>query len=190
MTLKDWGMAYRNGTYVAFDGLGTTDPTKGDIKYFNLLKRWNTSRDFNFSDSHRKTYQVLDLSTKITLQTRLSERLRHSKNMVLILTTKTRHNREMLNYEIKRAVELRLPIIVCYPEVKQPIFNPQAYSSYWPKSLADGIECGKAQCIHVPFKRALISDALSQFSLHAKEKLGPLNYYRKDAYDFLNVKWT
>ena len=182
-------MAYRNGTYVAFDGLDTTNPTVGDIKYFNLLKRWNTSRDFSFSDSHKKTYRVLDLSTKLTLQSRLSERLRHSKNMVLILTTKTRHDREMLNYEIRKAVELGLPIIVCYPEVKQPIFNPIAYSSYWPKALAEGIKSNKAQCIHVPFRKALISDALFQFSLHAKEKLGPLNYYHKGAYDDLNVTW-
>lgn len=183
-------MAYRNGTYVAFDGLGTTNPTEGDIKYFNLLKRWNTSAEFRFSDSHKKTYQVWDTSSKLTLQARLSERLRHSKNMILILTTKTRHDREMLNYEIRRAIEMELPIIICYPEVKQPIFNPENYSGYWPKSLIDGVKSGKAQCIHMPFKKALISDALSQFSLHTNEKLSPLNYYRKDAYDFLNITWT
>ena len=26
-------MAYRNGTYVAFDGQGTTNPTQSDLKY-------------------------------------------------------------------------------------------------------------------------------------------------------------
>ena len=30
-------MAYRNGTYIAFDGQGTTSPDESDIKYFNLL---------------------------------------------------------------------------------------------------------------------------------------------------------
>ena len=34
-------MAYRNGTYVAFHAGGVTDPTKSDIKYYNLLKSWD-----------------------------------------------------------------------------------------------------------------------------------------------------
>ena len=37
-------MAYRNGTYIAFDGQGTTDPTKSDMKYYGLLQRWNSSK--------------------------------------------------------------------------------------------------------------------------------------------------
>lgn len=50
-------MTYRSGTHVAFDGNGTTNPTKGDMKYFGLLWSWNTSTktDFTFSDSHKKT---------------------------------------------------------------------------------------------------------------------------------------
>ena len=61
-------MAYRNGTYVAFNGCGTRKPTNSDIKYFNLLKAWNgnENNDFNFVDSHQKTYSVLDTSTKKT----------------------------------------------------------------------------------------------------------------------------
>lgn len=31
-------MAYRNGTYVAFDGNGQNDPTKGDLKYLGILR--------------------------------------------------------------------------------------------------------------------------------------------------------
>ena len=66
-------MAYRNGTYVAFDGNGTTDPTKSDMKYYVLLQSWNTSKnfDFTFSDSHKKTYSVRDTSSIRTLQARL-----------------------------------------------------------------------------------------------------------------------
>jgi hypothetical protein len=59
-------MAYRSGAYVAFDGNGTTDPTKGDMKYYGLLQSWNASNKFylQFSDSHKKTYQVKDTSLK------------------------------------------------------------------------------------------------------------------------------
>ena len=54
----------RTGTYVAFDGQGSTDPTESDIHYFNLLKAWNKSGsiDFRFTNSHEKTYQVRDSS--------------------------------------------------------------------------------------------------------------------------------
>lgn len=59
----------RTGTYVAFDGQGSTDPTESDIHYFNLLKAWNKSGsiDFRFTNSHEKTYQVRDSSSKATL---------------------------------------------------------------------------------------------------------------------------
>ena len=50
-------MSYRNGTYVAFDGNDTTDPTKSDMKYYGLLQSWNSNKniEFSFSDSHKKT---------------------------------------------------------------------------------------------------------------------------------------
>ena len=53
-------MAYRNGTYIAFDGNDTTDPTRSDMKYYGLLQAWNKDRNntLSFSDSHKKTYQV------------------------------------------------------------------------------------------------------------------------------------
>ena len=55
-------MSYRNGTYIAFDGNDTTDPTKSDMKYYGLLQAWNKSKNYTltFSDSHKKTYQVSD----------------------------------------------------------------------------------------------------------------------------------
>lgn len=106
-------MSYRNGTYVAFDGNATTDPSKGDMKYYGLLQRWNTSMDFElkFSDSHKKTYQVRDTSLTRTLQARLLERMRSSKNMLLIISKDTNWDRGMLNFEIERAVDVfNLPL--------------------------------------------------------------------------------
>ena len=177
-------MAYRNGTYVAFDGLGTTNPTEGDIKYFNLLKFWKiqSSTDFIFSDSHKKTNQVKDNTTKEHLKKVLRERLRHSKNMILILTDNTRSDRELLNYEIKKAIELGLPIIVCYASVQCPIYDPILLKHYWPHELRIGIENGTAKCIHIPFKKLPIFDAVSQFSIHCKNVLNSYSFYRLDAY--------
>lgn len=177
-------MAYRNGTYVAFDGLGTTNPTEGDIKYFNLLKFWKTqsSTDFIFSDSHKKTNQVKDNTTKEHLKRVLRERLSHSKNMILILTDNTRSDRELLNYEIKKAIELGLPIVVCYASVLSPIYDPSVLRRYWPQELRVGIETGAAKCIHIPFKKLPIFDAVGQFSIHKKSDLDSYSFYSQNAY--------
>lgn len=74
-------MAYRNGTYIAFDGQGKTDPTQSDLKYLGLLRSWdkNSNFDFHFIDSHKKTAAVLDSSLRKTLENRLMERMRNSK---------------------------------------------------------------------------------------------------------------
>lgn len=177
-------MAYRNGTYVAFDGLGTTSPILGDIKYFNLLKGWkvNNSADFIFSDSHKKTNQVRDYATMNYLKSVLRTRFSHSKNMIIILTDNTRPDRELLNYEIKKAIELGLPIIVCYASVQQPIHRTTFLEGYWPHELRVGIENNTAKCIHIPFKKPPIFDAVAQFSVNKKNDLHALTVYSQSAY--------
>ncbi|MNW46834.1 hypothetical protein D3C74_241470 [compost metagenome] len=121
-------MAYRNGTYVAFDGNGSTNPTEGDLKYYGLLRSWNKSSKNNltFSDSHLKTYQVKDSSLIETLKSRLLERMKNSKNMLLVITKDTNWNRGMLNFEIEKAVDYyKLPLIVSYTGYDY-ILNPSA----------------------------------------------------------------
>ncbi len=177
-------MAYRNGIYVAFDGLGTTSPILGDIKYFNLLKLWKAknSTEFIFSDSHQKTNQVRDNTTKEYLKSVLRRRLSNSKSIILILTDNTRPDRELLNYEIKKAVELSLPIIVCYASIDRPIYRPELLEHYWPNALRAAIENGTAQCMHIPFKRRPIFDAVAQFSVNNKNNLDSYSFYSQDAY--------
>lgn len=179
-------MAYRNGTYVAFDGNGTTNPTEGDMKYYGLLQNWNKSRNFelNFSDSHKKTYQVKDTSKEEVLKSRLLERMRNSKNMLLIISDDTNWDRGLLNFEIEKAVDYyKLPIIVTYTGY-QYILNPEGLENKWPKALYKRIKDGTAKCIHIPFKEKVISSAISQFSIHNEEdKLtSSLHYYSKAAY--------
>lgn len=180
-------MGYRNGTYVAFDGQDTTIPYESDIQYFNLLKAWKGhSNDFKFSDSHKKTYSVKDSSQKDTLKRRLRERLNESKNFILILSNDTRNDREMLNYEIDVAIELGLPIIACYVGFEK-ILAPADLYSYWPDSLNSAIKAKTVRCIHIPFKKAPILDAISQFSIHSENSLGSLSYYSDSAYKAFGI---
>lgn len=180
-------MSYRNGTYVAFDGNGTTDPSKGDLKYYGLLRLWNNSNNFqlNFSDSHLKTYQVKDQSSIITLKSRLLTRMRNSKNMLLIISKDTNFDRGMLNFEIEKAVDYyKIPIIVAYTGYNY-ILNPEALRNSWPKALKERIEDCTARCIHIPFREKVISSAINQFSIHSTGNnilTSPLDYYSVDAY--------
>ncbi|WP_042167662.1 TIR domain-containing protein [Paenibacillus gorillae] len=179
-------MAYRNGTYVAFDGNATTNPTEGDMKYYGLLQNWNASNKFelSFSDSHKKTYQVRDNSTIKTLQSRLLDRMKNSKNMLLIISKDTNWDRGMLNFEIEKAIEYyNIPIIVTYPGFMS-ILHPASHKNKWPKALNERIENKTAKCIHIPFKEKAIAAAVSQFSIHNKEDelTLPLHYYSEETY--------
>ncbi|MBX9179681.1 MAG: TIR domain-containing protein [Paraclostridium sordellii] len=178
-------MSYRNGTYVAFDGNGTTNPTEGDMKYYGLLQKWNLDKKFSlkFSDSHKKTYRVKDTSLEKTLKDRLLERMRKSKQMLLIISEDTNWDRGMLNFEIEKAVEFyKIPIIVAYAKHER-ILNPKQLEELWPKALHERINNNTAKCIHIPFKRVVIEDALLQFDVHNDNLNGALCYYEPSAYD-------
>lgn len=177
-------MAYRSGTYVAFDGLGETDPTKSDFKYFAIMKAWdaNGSIDFKITDSHEKTEAVRDTSKRRTLEARIQERLRNSKNMVVVLSSDTRKSGSMLSYEIEQAVDnYKLPLIISYVGYLN-IRNVDACSKYWLNVLSWRISNGAAKAIHVPFKKEPTLDAISQFSTNNKMPSGSKNYYSDDIY--------
>ena len=94
-------MSNRTGTYVAFDGLGETDPTKSDFKYYATIQAWSANKNIAFSitNSHEKTDAVRDTSKRATLYSRIQERLRASKNMLVILTKNTRYTGSVLTYD-------------------------------------------------------------------------------------------
>jgi hypothetical protein len=182
-------MPYRNGTYVAFHAEGTNVPIDTDFKYYNLLKAWTEKRDDDFSmiDSHEKGGAVRDSSKKKTLELRLKERLRNSRNMILIIGDTTKNDIDWVPMEIEYAVDTcDIPIIAAYPEYEY-IMNPNGLSSLWPKALKDRIENGTASVIHVPFKKEPLKDAISQFDHENKPKGGGLGFYSKEAYHSFGI---
>ena len=179
-------MAYRNGTYVAFHANGTNIPGKSDMDYYNLMKAWSakTDDDFTMINSHDKASSVRDSSKKATLRASLQERLRNSKNMVLIIGETTRLDTDWVPFEIQQAVDsYKIPIIAAYTEYTS-ILAPAELSQWWPKALADRINNQTAMAIHIPFKKEPLKAAIDQFD-HDNLPSGPLNYYSREAY----VKW-
>lgn len=179
-------MAYRNGSYVAFHANGTNIPGgKSDIDYYNLLKAWSakTSDDFTMCNSHEKTAAVRDTSSSERLMSVLRERLKNSKNMVLIIGTTTKLDDDWIPFEISEAVDkFKIPIIATYTNISVPIRDPSLYKSRWPVALATRISAGTASVIHIPFKKAALLDAIGQFNPNKLPKRNGLSIYSDAAY--------
>ena len=177
-------MHYRTGTYVAFDGLGESDPSKSDFRYYATLQAWDANKDIDFklTNSHEKTYAVRDDSLLATLKARICERLSQSKNMIVVLSEDTRKSGSMLSYEIEKAVDVyKLPLIIAYPGFKS-ILKVDRHRSVWPKVLCSRIDDGTARAIHVPFKKEPILDAIDQFTVQDSSLTNGKNYYCIEAY--------
>ena len=153
------------------------------MKYYSLLLAWHKDSDnnFHFVNSHDKAASVRDTSRRATLRNVLAERLRNSKNMVLILGQTTRFDTDWVPFEISYAVDsCAIPIIAAYPGYDS-IQGPAELAPFWPLALAERIQSGAARVIHIPFRQAPLTDAVSQFT-HEAPPNGSLSYYSRDAY--------
>ncbi len=179
-------MAYRSGTYVAFHADGNKIPGgKSDIDYYNLLCAWDAHRnhEFRLVNSHEKASAVRDSSKKATLRASLLERLRNSRNMILIVGETTCLDTDWVPFEIEKAIDVyRIPIIVAYTVYTGAIRKPLALSVHWPPALTVRIKNGMANAIHVPFKQAPLYDAIGQFSHDNLPKGGGLGIYDDASY--------
>jgi len=183
-------MAYRNGTYVAFHAAGTSRPGKSDMDYYNLMKAWTakTDDDFTMINSHDKASAVRDTSLRATLRRSLLERLRNSKNMVLIIGETTYQDTDWVPFEIEQAIDTyKIPIIAAYTVYETAIRNPKALSNYWPNALKMRINNETANVIHIPFKKETLKDAICQFSHESPPKGKGLGIYDDAAYKTFGI---
>jgi len=179
-------MSYRSGTYIAFHAAGNNIPGgKSDIDYYNLLCAWdsNKNHDFKIVNSHEKASAVRDSSKKTTLRASLLERLRNSRNMVLIIGETARFDTDWVPFEVETAIDgYRIPIIVAYTVFSNAIRNPRALSGYWPPALKSRIDNRTASAVHVPFKQAPLYAAIDQFSHDNLPNGGGLGIYDDPSY--------
>lgn len=175
-------MNYKNSNYAAFY---VAEPfslsslrayaTK-DFCYYNMLRAWKgEDLSFPFNDAHAKTYSVRDGSDwEKTLKPRLRERLRCSKNIILFLSSNTKCS-HALQEEISYGAELRLPIIVVYPELGNNDIVQSGNLSLKVQLLWDKLEplrmaMNKVPTIHIPMKKDYIQRALSDPELTIQGK--------------------
>lgn len=183
-------MSYRSGNYTAFYVAEPFSPSAlgahatKDFCYYNLLKSWKgKDPSFPFVDSHEKTYSVRDNSDwETTLKPRLRERLRASKNILLILSSNTvnsRALREEIDYGIN---DQGLPVIVIYPEfqTKEGLLSNGSLNSdvvaLWSKLPIFRDSMGKVATLHVPMNQGLITSALNDQDFVLGTTLAPKIY--------------
>ena len=195
-------MPYRNSNYAAFyvDESQINKYTGAhfarDFCYYQLLKSWKREDgSFSFIDAHGKTYNVRNGSDwETTLKPRLHERLRISKNIILILSDATVQS-QALKEEIEYGIDVcALPVIVAYPEMDFVGCGNQLS----PRAIArwENLPCFKERAkniptAHVPFKKVLIEKALSdpRFSVCSKSEnctVGLNSKYEFELNQFVN----
>ncbi len=164
-------MAYRNKTYVIFDG-------DNDMWAYAYMKGWksNENLDFNFHDAH--DLSPLDRASEETAYGRLRERFSDAKQVVVLIGETTKNLRRFVRWELHIALDLSLPIIAVNLNG-----NRKMDAERCPAILRD------EYVVHVPFKAAIVQHALDKFPAEfAKrgDKQGP-RYYPEDVYEKLGL---
>jgi len=167
-------MAYKNKTYIAFDG-------DTDMQYYRTLQMWKERSDINFDfyDAHDLNTSR-DTSLTDSIKNQLRVRFENSKLFMILVGEKTKWNRKFIPWEIEQALTRDLPIIVVNING-----NRQKNDDYCPMSLRDVL------AVHIPFKAAIMQYAFEDWpsshnSYKAQDKTGDY-YYKDEVYKRLGI---
>ncbi len=170
-------MAYRNKTYLCFDG-------DNDIHYFYLMKAWHHNqrdffKDFSFFDAHEINY-ARDTSKEESIKRQLSERLANTNLFVILIGEQTKFLYKFVRWEIEQAINQQIPIVAINLNGKRemdinrcpPLIQPQI-------------------ALHISFNQKIIEKALSEWvSLNTQYKSQGKSgafYYRPEIYSQLGL---
>jgi len=161
-------MAYRNKTYVAFDG-------DNDMRYYNLLKAWrdNDNIDFGLLDAH-DINDARDTSQTESIRAQLRERLQNSKVMLLLVGENTARLTRFVKWEIDYAHKIDLPIIVA---------NLNKKRSYDASRCPAAVLDDNVYTVHISYERDIIKYAIDNFpdEYRGNKKEGDAKRYYADS---------
>ena len=105
-------MAYKNKTYVAFDG-------DNDMWAYAFMKGWDSREhiDFNFDDAHNIRELTSRAQDETYIKSVLRERLRNSKQFILLVGESTKYLRKYVQWEIELAIELDIKKFTVYTTI-------------------------------------------------------------------------
>lgn len=98
-------MAYRNKTYICFDG-------DTDMRYYRLMTAWAENERFSFSFYNAHDLNTArDSSQEQSIKRQLRERFANSKLFIVLIGEKTKFLTKFVKWEMEVALRLDLPII-------------------------------------------------------------------------------
>lgn len=167
-------MAYRNKTYVCFDG-------DNDMHYYRLMQAWhqNDNSTFSFYNAH-DINSARDSSQEASIKRQLRERLNNSKVLVVLIGESTRYLTKFVRWEMEQALDLDLPVIgVNLNGMRQQ--DPDLC----PPVIRDEL------AVYVSFNASIMQHALENWpanhaSLRTQGKTGAF-YYNADLYRRLGL---
>ncbi|GGD10811.1 TIR domain-containing protein [Hyunsoonleella pacifica] len=148
-------MAYRNKTYVIFDG-------DNDMWAYARMKGWKALKniDFNFIDAHDLKPLTKQAKSEDYIKGRLSERLKNAKQVIVLVGEKTKNLYRFVRWEIQQSINLDLPIVVANLNKEREI---------------DGVLCPAilkgANAMHISFRMKMIKHALDDWPPYYKSSV-------------------
>jgi hypothetical protein len=146
-------MAYRNKTYICFDG-------DTDMSYYRLMTAWHANQKFSFEFQNAHDLNTArDSSQEESVKRQLRERFANSRDFIVLIGEKTKLLRKFVAWEMEVAVKLGLPIIGVN------LNGSRERDGRCPAAIQDQL------AIYVPFGAKIIEHALENWpASHAKYK--------------------
>lgn len=166
-------MAYRNKTYVCFDG-------DNDMNYYRLMTAWkaNDNTPFNFHNAHDLN-TARDTSAEESIKRQLRERFANSKLLIVLIGENTRYLTKFVKWEMEVALKLNLPI------VGVNLNGEREQTGLCPSAIKDEL------AIYVSFQMKIIQYAMDNWpASHQKHKSNGVTgnrYYLDSVYKQLGL---
>lgn len=166
-------MAYRNKTYICFDG-------DTDMSYYRLMQAWDANKKFSFEFLNAHDLNTArDTSEEESIKRQLRERFANSSEFVVLIGERTKLLRKFVQWEMEVALRLGLPIIAVN------LNGARERDDRCPPAIRDEL------AIFVPFGPTIIEYALenwptSHASYKASNKSGSF-HYKNSVYESLGL---
>lgn len=165
-------MAYRNKTYICFDG-------DTDMKYYRLMTAWaaNERYSFDFHNAHDLN-TASDTSQEESIKRQLMERLKNSKVFIVLVGEKTKLLTKFVKWELEVAQRIGIPIIAVN------LNGSRMRDEFCPPAIRDSL------AVFVSFHQKIIEHAMANWPNTALEKKaeGGSFYYSDHVYAGLGLQ--
>lgn len=153
-------MAYRNKTYVIFDG-------DKDMWAYAYMLGWkkNKNIDFNFYDAH-DIMRMPRATDETYVKGVLRERLNYTKQAVLLCGESTKNLHRFVRWELQTCLSMGIPIVVAN------LNGNRNYDQDRCPPILDG-----AGAMHISYGARIIKFALDNYAEDPKEYKSKTNWY-------------